>query len=86
MARCFDHTRRAGRLEAIAAYEAELAAILNGTWPRDVNDDMRWGSGRTFYDRAQKAAYVRGCLENHLTYLRAIPARIAAGELPGWEA
>lgn len=73
------------RLE-IADLKAELAAIENGTWPRDLNDDFRWGSQRTFHDKAEKAAYVESIITSEIAYLENIPARIESGELSGgWE-
>lgn len=64
---------------------AEVDAIDEGRWPRDINDEMRWGATRTFYDGAEKAAYARRMCMADVAYLDGIPDRITAGELPGWE-
>jgi hypothetical protein len=38
--------KRADRDRMRAERVAELEAVENGTWPRDVNDYMRWMYGR----------------------------------------
>lgn len=68
-----------------AARLAEVAAIDAGRWPRDINDEMRWGGNRTFHDQAEKAAWARRMCNADLDYLDCLSARIADGELPGWE-
>ena len=74
------------RAREIADLQSELDAIALGIWPRDVNDDLRWGATRSFHDRAEKAAHVRPILIAEIKYLKDIPARIIAGELPhGWQ-
>ena len=82
----YNRMKPADRAREVLSLQAELAAIDNGTWPRDLNDDFRWGSQRYFHDKAEKAAYVRGILTSEIAYLENIPARIRSGELSGgWE-
>ena len=81
----YNRMKSASRACEITDRKAELGAIEAGTWPRSLDDDMRWGSQRYFRDMAEKAAYVRPLLEAEITYLEGIPSRIKAGELPGWE-
>lgn len=82
----YNRMKAESRRQEIADLKAELAAIDNGTWPRDLNDDFRWGSQWYFYDLPEKAAYVKGIITNEVAYLENIPARIVSGELTdGWE-
>lgn len=81
----YNRMKAADRAREIEDRKAEIVAIDNHTWPRDINDDMRWGANRTFYDVPQKAAWVRALCESEVAYLEGVPSRIEAGELPGWE-
>jgi hypothetical protein len=82
----YNYMKRADRERALSERKSEIDAIDAGTWPRDINDDMRWGVLLTFHDRAEKAGYARKCCENEVNYLEGIPARIKAGFLQNWEA
>lgn len=83
---CYNRTKAADRQREITDRKAEITAIDAGTWPRDLDDDMRWGATKTFHDAAEKAAYARALCVDEVAYLQGIPARVQAGELPGWEA
>lgn len=82
----YNRTKAESRKQEIADLKAEIAAIDTGKWPRDIDDNMRWGPNKTFHDMAEKAKYVRDLCVKEVGYLEGIPARIAAGELSGWEA
>ena len=53
----------------------ELAAVENGTWPRDINDSMRWIHGRNAPEYA-----ARMC-RSTIDYIDDLEARIEAGEV-----
>jgi len=57
----------------------EIAAVRNGTWPRDINDYMRYVSSSP--EQALKVS------EAHLQYLEELDVRLANNdpELDGWE-
>jgi hypothetical protein len=82
---CYNRTKAESRQQEIEERKAEIAAIDAGEWPRDLNDDMRWGVFMRFNDMAEKTDYARRLCVETLEYLEGIPARINAGELPGWE-
>ena len=82
----YNRTKADSRRQEIADLTAEIVAIDAGSWPRDTDDAMRWGVGMSFYSHADKAAHARRMCTGAVSYLQGIPARIAAGELPGWEA
>lgn len=69
--------KRADRSRQREDFSRELAALDGGYWPRDSNDATRW--------MTQDRARIRKMLADGIAYLDALPARIAAGELPGWE-
>ena len=78
--------KRMDRERMLADREAEIAAIDAGMWPRNIDDEYRWGAGVTFRDMAEKAAYARKLCVADVQYLNQIPARIAGGYLTNWEA
>lgn len=82
---CYNRMKAESRKQEIADRKAEIAAIDNGTWPRNIDDDMRWGPNKTFRDMAEKAQYVRTLCVDEVAYLNGIPPRIVSGELKGWE-
>jgi len=82
----YNYMKRADRERAIADRKAEIAAVDAGQWPRDLDDEMRWGVNKHFHDRAEKAAYARKLCADEVAYLEGIPARIEAGFLQNWEA
>ena len=71
--------KRADRARLRADRQGELDAIKAGTWPRNLDDAMRWGLGRG------DAGHARKCIEVELEYLDGVGARIESGELAGWE-
>ena len=83
---CYNRTKADSRKQETSDRTAEIASIDAGTWPRDIDDEFRWGVGQTFYSHADKASHARAMCVGVISYLHGIPARIAAGELPGWEA
>jgi hypothetical protein len=63
-------------LEDLEKAKAELAACEAGTWPRDLNDYLRWQNlPPKPYDppcdvaKAQRE-YVAGCLRRHIEWLQ----------------
>lgn len=87
----YNNTKRADRLRCIADRKAELTAIDSGEWPRDYDDLLRWGDTDTnpfsSYQENQRirAAHAKKMCLLDIRYLEGIPARVLAGELPGWE-
>ena len=83
----------ASRAQYRAGYEAELAAAQDGTWPRDLNDQMRWQNlPKMPYDppevvQAAHRAYVARICKQELDYLDDLERRIRAGspDLAGYE-
>ncbi len=71
--------KKTDRDHMLADRRAEIAAVDEGRWPRDINDEMRWGATRTFHDRAEKAAYARRMCMADVTYLDGIPTRPPLG-------
>lgn len=81
----YNRMKSASRQQEIEDRQAEMAAVDNGTWPRDLDDDMRWGVNKSFNDMAERAAWARKMCDLDVQYLRGIPPRIVSGELAGWE-
>ncbi len=77
----YNLTKRADRERLVADRRAEIAAIDNGAWPRDINDSFRWSTNTN----RTAAAHARAMCLADIEYAEGIPARISAGELPGWE-
>lgn len=64
--------------------EAELAAVKDGTWPRDLNDEMRWIKGN---ERETPAEYAGRMCQESIDYIVDLENRIARGAGPdGFEA
>jgi hypothetical protein len=55
-------------------HAAELAAVENGTWPRDINDQMRWVHGRG------SPAYAAEMCRRSIAYIDDLEQRIEAGD------
>ena len=72
-----------GRAAMRADRQAELDAVTAGTWPRDLNDQMRWTT-RSGFTPTEWAA--RMC-KAELDYLDGVEKRLAANDpdLEGWE-
>lgn len=87
----YNHTKRADRSRSITDHKAEIAAVDGGKWPRDINDQFRWLNAptRTYNSPREnhkiQAEYAKSMCLTMIEYLEGIPARVAAGELPGWE-
>ena len=84
----YNFSKAADRARCRAERAAEVAAVDAGAWPRDINDDMRWGVMRTFYDAAGKATYARAMCVAEIEYIDGVDVRIKAGDpsVAGWEA
>lgn len=84
----YNRTKRADRDREIADRQAEIDAIKAGTWPRDINDRMRWGACRVFVDEHHRREYVVDMCQYDIDYLRDVQKRIEAGDpsVAGWEA
>lgn len=54
----------------------ELAAVESGTWPRDINDQMRWINGGGAPEYAAKMC------QSAIDYIDGLEARIESGEAP----
>lgn len=85
----YNLTKTADRALHRANHQAELTAIQEGTWPRDVNDLLRWEVprglylGRTWTQQEWAAHMCQEALKG--SYL--VDLRLAAGdpELKKWE-
>lgn len=72
-----------------ADHEAILKATQDGSWPRDINDEMRWSAptysihGRYWTEKEWAARMCEGCI----AYVDGVEKRLAAGDpdLKGWE-
>jgi len=76
------------RKQELADRNAEIAAIDAGMWPRNLDDEMRWGANKTFHDMAEKASYARQMCWAVVVYLEDLQERLEAGGDPcltGWE-
>lgn len=84
--------KRADRERKLADCKAEVTAIEAGTWPRNLDDQYRWADARTCphnppgVNHKIQADYAKQMCMAEIAYLEGVPARVAAGELPGWEA
>ena len=67
---------------------AELRAVQDGTWPRSIDDSMRWlnaptdGLARPEVNRRLRAEYAARMCQADLNYLKDLEKRIASGEYP----
>jgi hypothetical protein len=74
-----------------ADFQAELDAALDGTWPRDLNDQMRWANLPT--DRysqeetlLKQREYVARLCRAEIAYIDDLTQRVASGVAPtGYE-
>ncbi len=85
---CYNRMKAKSRKQEIADRKAEIAAVEDGTWPRDIDDEMRWGSTKTFHDMAEKARYAKDMCNGVLVYMEDLQDRLNAGGDPclnGWE-
>lgn len=79
MSRIYNRMKAADRKENQKDLRAELKAIEDGTWPRDLNDQLRYGR--------PDATYVKKLVEIELAYLEDLENRIIQGDegLTGYE-
>lgn len=75
--------KAADRAKERKARQEELEAIRNGSWPRDLNDSMRW---KHPHGRDSKDWAAHMC-QTMLTYLDDLETRLAANDpdMEGWE-
>jgi hypothetical protein len=83
--------KAADRVRYREAFQGELDAALDGSWPRDINDQTRWidlpvdrySQEETL--RKQRAYVARIC-KKQVDYIDDLEQRIAAGVAPaGYE-
>jgi hypothetical protein len=67
--------------------QAELDAARKGLWPRNSNDQFRWGPNRVFVDVQQHAEFAAEMCESEIAYLDDVERRLGIGDpdLAGWE-
>lgn len=73
--------KKADRQRMRADRGGEIKALQDGTWPRTIDEQMRWGA--TTRETEQEHA-MRMCKAD-LAYLRDLEKRVQAGELEGYE-
>lgn len=77
---CYNLMKKADREQYRADHQAELDAVNDGTWPRNINDQMRWiqGSG---------PEYAARCCKSAIEGINDTERRLAAGDpdLKCWE-
>jgi len=56
----------------------ELAACKDGSWPRDINDDMRWIHANG--NLKQRQAYAARMCQSAIDYIDGLEKRIAEGD------
>lgn len=56
-------------------HAAELAATQDGTWPRDINDAMRWINDNT-------PEYAARMCQSAIDYIDGLEERIKTGDVP----
>lgn len=83
----YNMTKAADRARCRADRQAEIDAVRAGTWPRDINDSMRWGAMKVFIDAKEHAEYARKMCQAEIDYIDGVDARIKAGDpsVAGWE-
>jgi len=80
----YNLTKQADRDEMKADRQAELAACEDGTWPRDLNDAMRWNPSRSSQDGLTDREYAAKMCRLEIEYIRGLDHRISIKE-PGLE-
>lgn len=89
----YNFMKAADRVRCIKDRQAEIDAIKAGTWPRDINDSMRWTGAPTnpFLSAAEnhriRTEYATKMCQAEIDYLINVDFRIDAGDpdLAGWE-
>lgn len=83
----YNFMKAADRAKCRVNRQAEITAVDKGNWPRDLNDQFRWGADRMFCDRQERAVYARGMCQAEIDYLDGLEERINASDsdLAGWE-
>ena len=73
----------ADRARYKADHQAELEAVQQGKWPRDLADSLRW----VHYPTGQQAEYAGKMCRAGINYIEDLERRIAAGdpELAGYQ-
>lgn len=89
----YNFARRADRDRCRADRQAEIDAVVEGRWPRNLDDEYRWLNApvnpylSAAHNAKIRADYARSMCEAEINYLNDVDARIAAGDesLAGWE-
>lgn len=83
----YNYTKAADRARSRAERQAEIDAVRKGTWPRDIDDSMRWGASKYFHDAQERAEYAAKMCQAEIDYLDGVERRIREGDssLAGWE-
>lgn len=81
---CYNLMKPQDRARRRSRRVAELRAIENGEWPRDIEDTMRW----TCPQGILPAEWAKQMCEAEIEYLDDVDVRIRAGDpgLAGWQA
>lgn len=84
----YDMSKAADRARCKADRQAEIDAVRDGTWPRDIDDQFRWGAMRVFCDAQEHAEYAEQMCQAEIDYIDGVAERIQAGDpsVAGWEA
>ena len=83
----YNFMKRADRDRCRADRQAEIDATRDGSWPRTLDDAMRWGATKTFYGTPEHSDYAAEMCQAEIDYLNGVEARIASGDdsVKGWE-
>ena len=83
----FNFTKSADRARCRAERQAEIDAVKNGTWPRDINDQFRWGAMRHFHDNQEPAEHAAEMCQMDIEYIDGVDKRGLDGDpsVAGWE-
>jgi hypothetical protein len=90
---CYNFMKRADRQRLRQDREAEIQAVRDGLWPRDIDDRMRWNCKDTnpYFSAAENrrimAEYAARMCQREVDYLDDLERRLAADDpdLVGWE-
>lgn len=83
-------TKRKDREEALAGLREQLNACKAETFPRTLDEQMRYSAPTSPYlhwaeNQRIYREHAERMIRSEIEYLEGVPARVAAGELPGWE-
>ncbi len=84
----YDLMKKSSREQMRCDREAELAALDTGTWPRNLDDSMRWSATRSWPNSGAHKDYARRMVKAELDYLGDLQRRLEEGKDPSlasWE-